>query len=301
MTDGSPWEWFVFLTGQQPLTMTWLPVLAFACLIGCGVELSAGRPLSRLLPTSWTSVRTDLWLWLAGRLFGLIQGLGLPVLTLALASEWLGDPNGPSPGVLAWVLLGTVHLLFTDFVSWVLHWARHRIDVLWAFHVVHHSATYLQPFTTFRRHPFEAHVLVYLLNTVGSLPLVGIVWLYPGVDPLRLTVFAVVQTVFLLTYANLLHSMVWLSFGPVVENWLVSPAMHQIHHSRKEDECMSNYGQIFSIWDRLFGTLIRAHQVPFETLELGVDGVEHDTLWQVFVSPVLSSARALRGWVRGPA
>ncbi|MEO0359806.1 MAG: sterol desaturase family protein, partial [Pseudomonadota bacterium] len=55
--------------------------------------------------------------------------------------------------------------------------------------------------------------------------------------------------------ANLRHSHVWLSFGPVIEHVFISPAQHQIHHSRAVEHHDKNYGEVLAVWDWVFGTL----------------------------------------------
>lgn len=48
--------------------------------------------------------------------------------------------------------------------------------------------------------------------------------------------------------------------------------MHKVHHSRRQAETDSNYANIFSIWDRLFGTY--THPANVETLRYGLDGLD---------------------------
>jgi sterol desaturase/sphingolipid hydroxylase (fatty acid hydroxylase superfamily) len=76
-------------------------------------------------------------------------------------------------------------------------------------------------------------------------------------------------------FGNLRHSMVWLSYGPL-NHILVSPAMHQIHHSKLAKHFDRNCGWAFSFWDRLFGTIY----VPKgrETFPLGL-GDGSDGTW----------------------
>jgi sterol desaturase/sphingolipid hydroxylase (fatty acid hydroxylase superfamily) len=62
--------------------------------------------------------------------------------------------------------------------------------------------------------------------------------------------------------ANLRHSHIWLSYGPVLEHVLISPAQHHVHHSMNPKHYNKNYGEVFAIWDLMFGTLyvLRAHE-----------------------------------------
>jgi sterol desaturase/sphingolipid hydroxylase (fatty acid hydroxylase superfamily) len=52
----------------------------------------------------------------------------------------------------------------------------------------------------------------------------------------------------------------------------VSPNMHKVHHSREQSETDSNYSNIFSIWDRIFGTYIAT--VDFDRLRYGLNGFD---------------------------
>jgi len=53
---------------------------------------------------------------------------------------------------------------------------------------------------------------------------------------------------------------------------LVTPAMHRIHHSAWQPETDSNFGTLFSFWDRIFGTYRRKPQHGYEMMELGLSG-----------------------------
>ena len=92
---------------------------------------------------------------------------------------------------------------------------------------------------------------------------------------------------------NLRHSMVWISYGPL-NHVLVSPAMHQIHHSTLDKHFDLNCGWAFSFWDRMFGTIY----VPKEREEFpmglgdGTDGTWHD-LRTMYVRPVVAAANLL--------
>jgi len=76
--------------------------------------------------------------------------------------------------------------------------------------------------------------------------------------------------VFYLFGYNLRHSHIWLSYGPRWSRWFISPAQHQIHHSRKPEHIDRNMGFMFAVWDRLFGTLYVP--VEEEELPLGLEG-----------------------------
>ena len=288
-------DFVIHVLGQTPFTRTWLPILLLSTLFGLLLHRVQGRKLGVLLPKDWVSVRTDVMLLMTGNAALFVRPLLVPAATLGAVVGWFGDPSGAAPGLWAWAVFGVLHFGFSEFVYWLLHWARHRFDALWVFHAIHHSADYLNPLTGFRRHPVEIALLSLCLDLPNYLPYGLLVWLYPGVPPESVLLFVVARALFVATYANLLHSHVWMSFGPLGERILLSPAMHQIHHSVKEGEAMSNYGQILSVFDAWFGTAVYAHEVNPEELVVGVEGLKHTTVFDIFVRPLMDFVQVARG------
>jgi sterol desaturase/sphingolipid hydroxylase (fatty acid hydroxylase superfamily) len=188
-------------------------------------------------------------------------------------AAWLGPASASVVLPPAWVIaLYTVTtVLLADLSFYVVHRLVHRVGVLWEFHKVHHSATVLTPITYLREHPVEQFVQV----TVAALfvgPASGVfMHFFPG----QLTVLtilglnAITFVWFFLLGANLRHSHVWLSFGPVFDRLLSSPAQHQIHHSDDPAHYDRNFGSMLAIWDWMFGTLYAPVQRP-ATLKFGL-------------------------------
>jgi hypothetical protein len=101
--------------------------------------------------------------------------------------------------------------------------------------------------------------------------------------------------------ANLRHSHVWLSFGPVLERVLSSPAQHQIHHSDAPRHFNKNFGINLSLWDWMFGTLYVTRSTP-EVIHYGTGEQDHErylTLWGLIVTPFVDTAHKLRS-AKGP-
>ncbi len=148
--------------------------------------------------------------------------------------------------------VGLLHLLATptwvavavtlpalDLVSYGWHRANHRIPALWRFHRVHHSDPTFTATTALRFHPGEL---------VLSLPLRLAAVVLLGAPPLGVLAFEVAFTL-----ANLVeHSDLRLPLR--LERWLafalVTPALHRRHHSIVRAELDTNFGTIFSLWDR---------------------------------------------------
>jgi len=134
-------------------------------------------------------------------------------------------------------------LFLLDLLGYGIHWAHHRISVLWRFHRAHHSDLDLDATTALRFHVGEAFITGGIRAI--SLPLLGVSWV-------SLVVYEVTfQVLGLFSHSNFrLPEFV----DRRIRILLVSPQMHWLHHSRRPVEHNSNFGQIFSLWDRLLNT-----------------------------------------------
>ena len=164
------------------------------------------------------------------------------------ASEWTSAERF---GVLylvnlpAW-LHAILALLLLDFIgAYLVHLVQHKIAWMWHFHKIHHTDTAIDATTALRHHPIESVfrvVALFVAIVVAGVP-IWMVMLYQ-------TISAFMSQ---FNHANI-HLPHWLDKGL---SWIiVSPDMHKVHHSRYQPETDSNYANIFSIWDRLFGTFV---------------------------------------------
>src|SRR5262245_44088337 len=173
-----------------------------------------------------------------------------------------------------------------DLGTYTSHYLRHRVPLLWQFHKVHHSAEVLTPITTFRNHPIDDLVQAFFLP-VSTGAMAGIFrYLYPsGITEYTIINLGVVIFFFHIIN-NLYHTHVWLSYGWKLNHVLISPCMHQIHHSSEKRHFDCNFAQIFAFWDYLGGTLY----VPkdLEKLKYGISNNEHvefNSLWALYTLP----------------
>jgi len=149
-------------------------------------------------------------------------------------------------------------ILFLDLVgAYLPHWLEHKIKPLWMIHLVHHSDHHVDTTTANRHHPFES--LIRFIFTLFGVFLIGanigIVMLYQSLS--------LISTQF--NHANIkLPKKVDLFLSYL----FVSPDMHKTHHHYRLPYTDSNFGNIFSIWDRLFGTYKTFNR---EKLVYGVD------------------------------
>lgn len=167
--------------------------------------------------------------------------------------NWLGVPS-------PWRLLPALLLLDGWLYAW--HRLNHRVPLLWRFHRMHHADAEMDVTTATRFHLGE-HLGAATLR-LGLIPLFGV----NVVEIVLYEILVVAVTMF--HHANI-------SLGRLdglLRLVIVTPRMHQIHHSRWRPETDSNYSTLFSIWDRLFRTF--RMRPGSEPVELGLDEFNDD-------------------------
>lgn len=214
-----------------------IKAVGFAAAMATALMLQWLRPHAALRG-SWTSNGT-LWALNAAILGLVCAGCACTVSRWA-ASEGVGLLNLGSVPAWMGILLAVAGL---DLVSYGWHRANHTFPWLWRFHQVHHSDPAYTTTTALRSHPGE--LLLALPVRLVAVALLGIS--IPGVIAFEL-VFA---------FSNFIeHGNIDLPrrFERRLSVAVVVPALHRLHHSREQRLLDSNFGTIFSIWDRLFGS-----------------------------------------------
>ncbi|HEY6430452.1 MAG TPA: sterol desaturase family protein [Acetobacteraceae bacterium] len=182
---------------------------------------------------------------------------------------------GRSPHLLPWntatlLIFTALMALADDFGYYLFHLAAHRISWLWAFHKVHHSAETLTVFANVRVHPVELAITGPFKAVTIALVMAPALYLGVG-KPQVMTILGLnlIAAFYRATGAQLHHTHIWLSWGPRLEHVLISPAMHQIHHSTAPRHWNRNMGGMFALWDWMFGTLYIPHGREELTYGLG--------------------------------
>ncbi|MCB0414303.1 MAG: sterol desaturase family protein [Bdellovibrionales bacterium] len=157
-----------------------------------------------------------------------------------------------------------ISILVLDFVAYIWHRLNHIIPFLWRFHATHHSDSLIDSSTAIRFHPGE------VLISLGVRLLV--VWVF-GIPLIGLFVFEIVYMVFNFTE----HSFIKLpaSFEQKIQWLFITPALHRWHHSVNWREANSNYGTVFSFWDRLLNSLQSVSKI--ESFRVGLPEHQGET------------------------
>jgi len=173
--------------------------------------------------------------WVVANEFGLLQWLDMPM----------------------WIFL-IIGVMLMDFLgAWLAHWVEHHVTWMWKFHVIHHTDQHVDVTSANRHHPGES-IIRFTFTIMATFVLGAPIWL--------VMIYQSMSVV--LSQFN--HSNV------IIPNWLdriidkifCTPNMHHVHHHYRMPYSDTNYGNIFSFWDRIFSTYVK---VDNSKLVYGVD------------------------------
>lgn len=210
------------------------------------------------------STRLDIKLFVLGSIYVFLQGalifsampsildMGLDGLAALFGPAMSGGT--PNHGLTAVTVVLT--FLALELGYWFSHWLMHRVDWLWEFHKVHHSAEVLTPLTEWRQHPVELFLFPALIAVVVATVHAPIIYFFgPDSQTLPLRGVNIILIVFWYTILHLRHTHIPITFTGFWGRILQSPMHHQVHHSTDPRYFNTNLGFCLSLWDWAFGTL----------------------------------------------
>ncbi|PCJ82071.1 MAG: sterol desaturase [Bacteroidetes bacterium] len=214
----------------------WIVVCLSAAL---GVENI--KPLFKGGFRSWKHTKTNLVFLATLILINVIFGM----ITVGLF-QWI-DETG-------WGLINTIELplaaelfltiLAFDFIAqYVAHITVHRVKFLWRIHLVHHSDTHVDATTGTRLHP---------LDFISRESFAVLAVFITGAPFAFYMLYRILTIAF--TYFNHSNVSLPLKLDKAISWVIISPNTHKFHHHFEEPWTDRNFGNIFSIWDRIFGT-----------------------------------------------
>ena len=190
----------------------------------------------------------------------MIIGFSLAAALLA-ASNYVSDKQF---GLLylvdlpLWAQL-VVGVLLLDLIgAYFVHWTEHKVKWMWKFHLVHHTDTTVDVTTGLRHHPGET---VFRIGfTILAVIIVG--------APMWIIMFYQSMSVL---FAHITHANINMpkSVDRALSWVFITPLMHKVHHHYQQPLTDTNYGNIFSFWDRIFGTFAQVEDTT--ALKYGVD------------------------------
>lgn len=199
---------------------------------------------SILLELGWAKRRGAEWYDARDTFADLSMGLGYLVISATARTVtfgllyWVyqfGIFDIPHAAIWAWIVL----IIAEDFCYYWFHRAHHRVRFMWAAHVNHHSS--------------QRFNLAVALRQSWTTPLTGFVFWWPlaliGFHPLMILSAQGIN----LLYQFFIHTQAVKRLGPL--EWVLNtPSHHRVHHGANRQYLDRNYGGIFIVWDRLFGT-----------------------------------------------
>jgi sterol desaturase/sphingolipid hydroxylase (fatty acid hydroxylase superfamily) len=157
-----------------------------------------------------------------------------------------------------WIKL-VIALLVLDVAIWAQHLVSHKLPIFWRLHKVHHADRDIDVTTAVRFHPIEiAFSMLWKIAVVVVL----------GAPPLAVFLFEIIlNACAMFNHANI-------ALPPALDRALrliiVTPDMHRVHHSVRDDEHDRNYGFNLSVWDRLFRTYLAEPKAGQQGMTIGL-------------------------------
>lgn len=167
----------------------------------------------------------------------------------------LGLLNQLSATSWATVLVSVVTL---DAAMYWQHRAMHQWPILWRLHRVHHSDPLLDTSSGLRFHPAE--ILLSMLYKMAVVTALG--------APAEAVLL---YEVLLSSFALFNHSNWAMPADNCLRKLLVTPDVHRVHHSVLEAETNSNYGNMLTLWDKLFGSYQAQPQAGHKKMQIGLE------------------------------
>jgi sterol desaturase/sphingolipid hydroxylase (fatty acid hydroxylase superfamily) len=300
-------------------SLIWWPFLILTLCVGVSIFwLREGRRLEALHEFRRRYLSRVIWGHRSAQAdyaFFIVNGVLNPIIVTPLVLSGAAIANGLSAflafvfgamttpwtdGPAMRVSYTLVFFVAYDFGRFISHKLLHVVPLLWDFHKTHHSAEVLTPLSNYRVHPVDLFVTQICPNLATGL--VSGVFYYLCAGAIGFYSFLGMH-IFIAAFnsiGNLRHWHVWITYGPALDRWLISPAHHQLHHSLEPCHRNTNLGFALAIWDRMSGSLyVPGAEEPFRMgLGDGTDGEWH-TVGRLYLQPFRDALGRL-GFARPP-
>lgn len=186
----------------------------------------------------WKNERFNIAIGMLNIILTLLPAFALLHWIRFVAGKKLGILNLVHASLLVQILLSIVLL---DLWMYAWHQLNHKLNFLWQFHRFHHKDEKMNSTTALRFH---------IAELLFSYPGKALMCLIAGINFTPLVIYECLFSISVIIH----HSNIRITerLDTIYRVVFVSPIMHRIHHSAKQEERDNNYGALFSFWDRLF-------------------------------------------------
>ena len=200
-------------------------------------------PLKKHQYNKWKHAKTNFILLFSTMIINIVFG----VITVGVFT-WVQATNFGLLNLVDWpvwieILLAILILDFTS--QYVVHYLLHKIPFMWRFHTVHHSDTHVDVTSGTRHHPID-----FIFRETFAL--IGVV--IAGLPVAYYLIYRILTILF--TYFSHADIQLPLWLDKIISYVFISPNTHKFHHHHVMPWTDTNFGNIFSFWDRIFGTFI---------------------------------------------
>lgn len=233
-------EAFLEYFGTMP---SWQKLLWIVTCLSFNFIVEAFAPLFNTGYKKWKHAGVNIFFLTSDLLINVLFGLATLGIVTWVATNNFGLLYLVDLPIIVELLIAVMALDL--FAQYGMHYLLHKVPFLWKFHMIHHSDTNVDATTGTRHHPGD-----YVTREIAALAAIVIFGI-----PLAYYIFYRIITIFFsyFTHANI-----------VVPEWLdrpmsyifVTPNMHKFHHHFEMPWTDTNFGNVFSFWDRMFGTLV---------------------------------------------
>lgn len=229
----------------------------------------AGDPQGHNPRGGWWRVARNLSLWLMNAALSPLIVLPLTFWAASHALDWRPVWWQGLPGL-------ALDILLLDLLIYWWHRANHELPFLWRFHEVHHLDRFLDTTSALRFHFGE--VLLSALARAAVVLALG----FPFSSVLVFEALVLIAAIF--HHSNLRLPA---GFENALAKLIITPSLHWVHHHARRRDTDSNYGTLFSFWDRLFAS--RSPTPRDLAMPIGVEGRDEESLPALLLHPLRSA------------
>jgi sterol desaturase/sphingolipid hydroxylase (fatty acid hydroxylase superfamily) len=183
------------------------------------------------------------------------QVIQKPLIDFVAPFQFFSMPDLPIPHWMGFILC----FLLIDLFNYFVHRVSHSLPLLWRLHKIHHSDTEVRAITGLLHHPGE--ILFSYLVMISFFVVIGI----PIIVIVTYSISYQIHAVF--SHANIkIPNRINTFFSYLI----FMPDLHRIHHSIDMQEGNSNFGSIFPIWDKVFGTYEKKSKANLDRFKMGL-------------------------------